>query len=417
MRIDGKSNRTRTDSFEMRSYQGAVFPVSVRTALFAIVVIILMMTDLSSAMAEVEDVSVRDGFASEDMGLTSSLDFVISLLVANDLDSIVTASRSGTVVQEDNADNATRAKAITSPFDKSGASEKLNSFRSAFFPDAVWSLDSSTGAHFEHNSREPGSEFVIIPEGAQKNSDFWANLNLSWEWNKIDDRNAEALASPSTIIQVASCAGRYAEHSDLEYCDIDNNAVRQAGKNSGEVQNSDDNQIISPQGSTDTTSTITTTSTSPQGTQDPPTTPVAVNNIVPQKTIDLTALSEQCSDTFGSCATTQTVSTDFPPALTDSSPASTDSPPALTDFPPAPTDPPTELIPPTTLISVGDPGPIADPPIASPPPLGASPIPETSTWMMMIIGFAIMMVACMRRAPNTIKGDTVDPFQRSPNRH
>ena len=242
-------------------------------------------------------------------------------------------------------------------------------------------------------------------EGVQKNTDFWRRPSLSLWVENNSDTALEVLAPSPRIVQVASCGGGSAEHSDLTYCNIGDNAMTESNNNYTGLQNSTNatnplqniSNSISP--STPSTSTQET-----QETQEPPTTPAFVNNIIPQKNVtDLSALSGQCVDTSAPCATTQT-------ALIDSPPAPTDSPPAPTDSPPAPTDSPPPLTPPTPLISVGDPGPIPELPIPSTPP-----VPETSTWIMMIIGFGIMIVACRRRAPSPIKSGTVGPLHRSPN--
>ena len=98
----------------------------------------------------------------------------------------------------------------------------------------------------------------------------------------------------------------------------------------------------------------------------------------------------------------------------DSPPPPTDPWTAPTEYPTAPIDSPTppDLPPPTPVISVGDPGPVSEPLPISTPPLVASPVPETSTWIMMMIGFGIMVVACRKRDFHLIKQAFVGTFYK-----
>jgi len=377
------------------------------TLCWLIILTSIIIIGIRSAVAEVEEVSAPTQFALEYNNSPFPFDFIVTLLI-NTYDSTVTPPRGDGEIQEYIANNTNKRNAVTSRHNKSGVSENLKIFRGVFVPDAVWSFDASTGAHFEHNSGELGSEFATVPEGVQKTPDFWTKPSLSL-WVEDSDGRVEKIIAPSpTIIQVASCGGDSAEHNDLDYCNIGENAVIESNDKYTELQNTANATI--PQQNTNTISLIvsSTSSTSTQEIQETPTTSALVNNIVQQNNlIDLSALSNQCVDT-SACATTQTAPTDSPPAPID-------SPPAPADSPPAPPDSPTPLTPLTPVISFGDPGPVPEPPIPSTPPLAASPVPETSTWIMMIIGFGIMIVACRRRAPNPIKRGTVGPVHTSPN--
>ena len=393
MLIGSKTRPIRAYSVKALSCPSSVLSsqiiATISTTFCALIILtLIIIIGTRSAMAEVEEVSVPTQFAPEYHNSPFPFDFIVTLLI-NAYDSTGTPPRGDGEIQEYIANNTNKRNAVTSRHNKSGVSENLKIFRGVFVPDAVWSFDASTGAHFEHNSGELGSEFATVPEGVQKTPDFWTKPSLSLWVEDSDGRVEEIIVPSSTIIQVASCGGDSAEHNDLDYCNIGENAVTESNDKYTKLQNTANATI--PQ---QNTISLIVSSISSTSTQEPPTTPALVNNIVPQNNlIDLSALSNQCVDT-SACATTQTAPTDSPTPLADS---------------------PTPLTPLTPVISFGDPGPVPEPPIPSIPPLAASPVPETSTWIMMIIGFGIMIVACRRRAPNPIKRGTVGPVHTSPN--
>ena len=374
---------------------------NMRSVWCAVVTAAWIISNLMPARAEVEEMAVNGTFAPKYAGLSIYEDFIINLLANND-DSIGNRLYNDTEIREyvQNNQNATTRRR-----DNSGVSDNPNSLRDTHIPDAVWTFDASSGAHLDISS-EPGSEFDTAPERAQKNADFWtkASISLSADNNTTNSQGSSVILP--IAIQVASCGGSSAEHSNLEYCNISDNASSQPSNNYIKSENSNANSIPTTPG----VSPVSTSNTSSEETQDTAQTPAILNNIAPESNvIDLSEFSDLCLATSASCPITQTAPTDSPPAPTDSPPAPPDSPPAPTDFPSAP------LTPPTPVISVGDPGPIPQLPITPTPPLGASAVPETSTWIMMMVGFAIMIVACRRRGPNPIKRGAGGPFHRSPN--
>ena len=381
--------------------------INERAILYAfIIATFIIISGIRSATAEVEEVLVSSPQFEHEFINPFPFDFIVTLMV-NTYGSTGTPPYRDAETPEHIANDTDKRNAATSRHDKSGVSEHLNIFRDVFVPDAVWSFDASTGAHFEHNSSELGSELDAMPEGVQKDTDFWTRPNLSL-WVEDNSEIAEETIAPShAVLQVASCVGGSAEHSNLAYCDIVEVVASEANNNYAQSQNN--NPVSAPTQNNGNLIAPSTPSTSTQESQEPATTPALANNVKSENNlIDLSALSDLCVEISASCATT-------PTALIDSPPAPTDSPPAPTDSPPAPTDSPTPLTPPTPVISVGDPGSIPELPTPSTPPLVASPVPETSTWIMMIIGFGITIIACRRRAPTRIKRGTVGPAHTSPN--
>ena len=381
-----------------------------RAIIFAFAVSTSTLLNIMSANAEIEEVKDEGGFASSSVDLPASLDFIISLLANND-DIIGNRLYNYTEIQEYSKTYAGYAAAHRR--DKSIKSENLNSSRSALIPDAVWSFDASPGAELDHIISEHGLEFDTLPQEVKKDPDFSPreSLSLSVVNNSTQLQNLPVI-SPITI-QVASCGGGSAEHIDLEYCDISANSPSQPISNYLDSNNNGANPIMS---SPDTGQiSPNTTSTSSQGTQYTTTTS-AINNEQPKGVIiDLSDLSDQCVDTSLPCMITPIALIDSPSAPTDPLSAPIDSPIPPTDFPVVPDDSPTSITASTPVIPIGNLAITPQPLITPIPPLVASPVPETSTWIMLIIGFGVTIVARRRRVMSPVKRRTVWPFHRSPN--
>jgi len=423
MLIESKTKVARGVSVETRSCLkvASLFQsiMDVRAILCAAVAATLIIANVMPAIAEVEDASDEPDFVYKYIGSSFSIDFIISLFASDDSGTLFNPTKI-TEYDQNNRDSTARGHV------ESDVSENLNSFLGARIPDAVWSLDASTGAHLDHISSDFGSELETTREAAQEGTDLWTRARLSFALEDNNSSNYHSIpdvlpiAIPDNLpiaMQVASCGGSSAEHIDLDYCDIVSNSTKQPGTN---PSSSNTAAIVTTQ---DISSSISssTTSTSGQETQVLAIPPTILNNVTSGDVVDLSDLGDPCVDTSSSCAITPTALIDSLTGPTDPLSAPSDplavplDPPIAPTYPPVPAVSPTSIIPPTPVIPVGDLGAIPGPLITSTPPLVASPVPETSTWIMMIIGFGLAIVVCRRRTTSNVKRGTVWPFQRSPN--
>jgi hypothetical protein len=403
-----------------------------------IVVGLAIGSSSTSTLAEVEEAARQDEFISDYSGSAPTYNVIVNSIVnnyyniTNQVDEYPTPANifnNGTEFIQYNTENASAGRG-----NNSDLSKNVNSFGDVFVPEAVWSLDVSTGVHLDHLSGEFGSEFGTTLGGRIKNADFWTRAIPSLWTDKNAGITSDVPPFLPLQLQVASCGGNSAEHSDLDLCSIDYNDASQSVVNPNESRQYDGTPTIIPPDSTSTSSSSTYISSNytldssnatsvPSQEPQPDTSqglssliPPSVNNAVPQSNlIDISALSDYCDDGSASCGTLRAwdhrhrfAADDIdPPTAPTNSPAEPmDSPTLPTDpwtapieYPTAPIDSPTppDLPPPTPVISVGDPGPVSEPLPISAPPLIASPVPETSTWIMMMFAFGIMVIACRKR--------------------
>jgi hypothetical protein len=364
----------------------------VRAFLSALGIAVGISVGLSSASAEIEEVSNQDGYISDRSGPALTQNLFVNLLV-NNYDDIT--GQLGEYYLAYNMLYSDRKFNSSTHWDKSGQSTNLDKFGEAIIPETIWSLDVSTGIHFDHVSDEFGLEIV------GQTSSHLLTGEIIGQWIKNANISSSMLLLPPFQFQVASCNDRSAERNNLEHCNTNYESLNQYANedtdhnngNGSSNQYTEYTELNNGNGSaTESNSTtdlaITSTPNSPSiRTSTPIQTANATSTFIqethPDTVHDLSLLippndnslvlqghlkdvstpSDQCDDVSASCATIQ-IDPPIPPI---------DSP-----------------APPDTL----DPGPLPDPlPISTPPP-----IPETSTWIMIMIGFGTMVVVCQRRS-------------------
>lgn len=293
--------------------------------------------------------------------------------------------------------------ATTSGHSKLGRGKDIGGFGELFAPETVWSLDVSTGAHLEHNRGEFGSGLDIAPVSYRAAIRPWSmEVFDPWVSENSGGGSDGLLVSPPQF-QVASCSGA-AERRDLDRCRPgDDYASQDVGgltkQSSGNVAIASNNGLTSSSGASSTPDQ--------QGQSDPLQNPsrlipASVNDSGLQ---DVSTLANLCGD-VSSCAAIETWYLGYwrqfageinPPTRTIDPPTAPSEPP----IPPIDSSTPPDLPPP--VISVGDPWPGSGPGPISTPPITSSTVPETSTWIMTIIGFSVMVAVGKRRAINSIK--------------
>jgi hypothetical protein len=352
----------------------------------------------SSTLAEVEEAGSQDGIS--DYSAPGST--LIDQSLANNYDNIIV--RFGgyySVFSTGYSENEfmkfdTNSKSTSTNPDKPGSPEKLDSFGGAFIPEAVWSLDVSSGAHLEDISSEFGSEFDTTLGGDHKY--LWMEAIFgSWTTNNAD-KYSETLPLLSSQLQVASCGGNASERIDLDYCNNNSKMASQDSDNSknlGQYNNGHTSEYF------DTSSSISAPNL--EGEDHLLLMPAGANNFTLQDDLAvLTTLSGGCSDISATCTTIQNATA---PPINALAPLIYRPNPLVYFY--APDHLPLGYVP----------GPVSYRPINVPPevyvpPHAASPVPETSTWIMTMIGFALMVVACRRKSVNPIKQGSMRTFQQ-----
>jgi len=369
---------------------------SVRTSFRVIVFIACVSVSLSSALAEIEEATGQDAVVPDDI-LTAPPWESIRLLSVNNY---------GAFTGDD---------AIDSHVDKFSQTKNLNSLSDLFAPDAVWSLDVSTGAHLDHESSGFGSELDMAPPDDRKINGWWTKESVGFWTGMSADIASDELLSSAQQLQVASCGGNV-EHRDLDYCSVDKVDAKKYPGNSGETQSGDSSDgVAASKTSSETATSSNASSTSmqqnePNTVQDlSPLIPASVNDFIPEGELtDIGAPAGQCDD-VSSCSIIGAWRLHYWgnfAGLINWPGASIDSPTVPTDSPIAPVDSsstPPDLPPSNPVVPVDDPVPVSDPlPIFTPPP-PASSVPETSTWIMFMLGFGFLAFAHKRSAFSSVK--------------
>ena len=160
---------------------GSPFELMCETRTFfrvvGIVVGIAIGSSSTSTLAEVEEAASHDEFKSDYSGYSPTYNVIVNSIVNNyynvtnqfdEYPAHVSVFNNSTEFIQYNAE-----KVSTGRDGNSYLSKNLNSFGDVFVPEAVWSLDVSTGVHLDHLSGEFGSEFDTALGGRIKNADFW----------------------------------------------------------------------------------------------------------------------------------------------------------------------------------------------------------------------------------------------------
>lgn len=366
---------------------GSLFELigDVRTTFRAVGIAVGISVRLSSASAEIEEVSDQ-GYISNYSESAFTHNFVVNLVVNND--------RSITVEPGNFMDNLLYGdgrftSSTTAQRDKSGPSTNQDNFGEALIPEAIWSLDVSTGVHLDRVFGEFGSQII----GYQDLSDWWTNVIIGSGKDKNGNIIFDSPALPPQF-QVASCHDKAIERSNPEYCNISYELTNQYSGDDTQVtghNNSNDdvvtpdidlNSIFSPIQTSNPSSALIQ-QTQPLIVHDLSLlAPAGVNSFVLQGHLaDRSNPPDQCNDVSAYCATIQ-----FTIPIVDSS-----TPPDFSG----------------PIVPVSDPWPVSDP-LPAPPA-----VPETSTWIMMLIGFGIMVAVCRRRSWNPIMQSSGRTFVKS----
>jgi hypothetical protein len=381
-------------------------PICEMRAFLCIVGVVMgVFGSTSSALAEVEEATSQDGFVSDYNQSAFTHDFIVSFasyysnITAHGDNNNPYLSAFHNNEAEFREYNTGDTSTITGRSEKAGSLENIDD---VLIPATVWSLDVSTGVHLDHISSYFGYDLDILLGNHQRTHDFWMRMILGLRVDQSTDKPSDAIPFSPLLFQVASCGGSSAEHRDLDLCNA-NYISTNLNADSSKQDNSTNITIApAPNNSSDAAigpSNSSTPSPSPPNLETQPDTvldlsplvPASVNNFAVPGDL-LSTLPDQCDDTSASCTITQITPIDAPTTPIDSA-----APPDIT-----PQDP---------VIYIGDPGPVSDPlPIFTPPP--ASPVPETSTEVMTMIGFGIMALVSRGRALNSIKHGVVGAFYK-----
>jgi hypothetical protein len=389
-----------------------------RTFFRAVAIAVGISVSLSSASAETEEVSGRDDRVSNYTGYTYTRDLLGTFFVTN---------YDSNMEQQDDEEltydmlykgNESRRpptnKDTTTHWGESGRSTYLDNFGVVPIPDALWSLDDRS------DRVSDGSELDTALGG----HDSWTGDLGGWT-DMSANTAVDVLLTVPPRFQVASCGGSSPEHSNLEQCNVRQNPTARHG---GEANATGGASVASSTTAAEGESVVPSTFTQEIHTYTvhdlSPFAPSGVNKFVLQG--DLTYLSippNPCDGIFVTCRTIpinlDTPPIDSPTPLIDSPTPLIDSPTPLIGSSTPPVDSPTPPIgSQVPLVDSPAPSDFPDPviPISDPAPVYAVPIytapvtpsvPETSTWIMLMIGVGIIGIAGGRRSRNASKQSVV----------
>jgi hypothetical protein len=291
----------------------------------------------------------------------------------------------------------------------------LDNYRSGadLIPETVWSLHSNNQIHL--GRIRDGAESQIYT-----GSDYYFESSILWArtagalWNpSIMYEYAASLPPPPLQFQVASCGGNKAEHKDLDICSIRGDDIFLQKAELEELSENEDNKLDNVNNNNLVSSTnIGSSSANNQPYPSSPTptpTPTPTGNPLSQGNL---IVLDQCDRPSVLCAIVDidppVTPVDLPPIDVSAPLIDVSAPPIDVSAPPtdalalAPAiDPPPPVVPPTQIAFFDNPEPSNLPPVFTPSPL--KPIPEASTWVMTIIGFAAMIMLYDMRGRSRIK--------------
>jgi len=266
-------------------------------------------------------------------------------------------------------------------------------------PDTVWSLHSNNQINLGRIRDGVESQIYTGSDSHFESSILWAGTAIAL-LNPSSIYEYAALLLPTPLqFQVASCGGNKAEHKDLDLCSIrgDDIYLEKAElevlseNKDNKLDNADNNNIVY---STNIESSSAYNQPYPSSSTAtlPPT-----GNLLSQGNL---IVLDQCDGPSVVCASPVTP-VDLPPIDVSVPPIDVSAPPinALALVPAIDAPPP--VVPPTQIAFFDNPEPLNLPPVFTPSPL--KPIPEASTWVMTIIGFAAMVMLYDMRGRNRIK--------------
>jgi hypothetical protein len=282
----------------------------------------------------------------------------------------------------------------------------LDNYRSGedLIPETVWSLHSNNQIHLGRIRDGVESQIYTGSDSHFESSILWARTAIAL-WNQsIMYEYAASLPPPPLQFQVASCGGSKAEHKDLDLCSIRGEDIFLQKAELEELSENEDNKLDNVNNNNLVSSTnIGSSSANNQPYPSSPTpTPTPTGNPLSQGNL---IVLDQCDRPSVVCAI---VDIDPPVTPVDLPPIDVSAPPIDVSAPPIDAlalvpaiDPPPPVVPPTQIAFFDNQEPSNLPPVFTPTPL--KPIPEASTWVMTIIGFAAMIMLCDMRGRNRIK--------------
>jgi hypothetical protein len=289
-------------------------------------------------------------------------------------------------------------------------SKTLNGFDDALIPEAVWSLDGSGGDHLDRIPGGPGTEIYTAFGGRRETTDFWASATFV-SWGGDNTYKTSDLLPPQ--FQVASCGGSSAEHSNLAYCNnIALIAAQIADQPQKPTQNSSNSAAqqansnglsssVAPASNSSAPSNVAALAPAPPAQSPLPETSSLLGPCgYPSAscTIVLINLPETLVDTPSSSFLPSPIE-ELTPPIEEPTPPIEELTPLIEELTP-PIDPPASEAPPLSpIVFVSGPEPIVD---LSLPPDPLKPIPEASTWVMTITGFAIMFLVFRKKKRSRI---------------
>lgn len=246
-----------------------------------------------------------------------------------------------------------------------------------FIPTAVWSLETSTGVHLDHIPAQVGADLGGALGNYRISSDFWTRATGGFWADENTYRTFAETSFSSLLLQVASCGGNSAERSNLDFCNINANSTKRDIDYNEEIKGDNGNRnaiaLANPSDSPSDSSQEPQPVYRPDLSLPTPTAQIRGHHVAP---IDDPTMS---------------VDDPTPPAGDSITPAD-DRIARIVDV--------EETVPPLDPVVPSDPLPIFTPP-------SQSPIPETSTEVMTIIGFGIMFVAMRWKVGNSIKNRVI----------
>jgi hypothetical protein len=249
-----------------------------------------------------------------------------------------------------------------------------------FIPETVWSLSTSTGVQLDRIPSEIGTDLGEALGNRQTSPDFWTNAILGFWTDKNSYRALGEPPSSSVRLQVASCDSNSAERRNLDFCDIEANSIKKSrGSNEETAEDSGNDHIIALDDST--SATIASNSSSASSEEAQPA-------VEPDASWSMPARYRRVHDWQPEWST---AAAGLTPTIDDSI--------AVTELPSDPIPP------------IDDVGPISLQIVINPSP--GRPIPETSTGLMMIIGFGMLFLMTRGNTNNYVKRRMINALPKA----
>lgn len=370
---------------------GSAFkPPGERRVFFALAGIVLgIFINLSSALAALDkDVNRDDVNASEYIHNVLPYAFLTHLLInTNDAlteGGVTDLTKEYTVIFDDHDGMTPQQENRES--DELNREQGVNDADRVPVPEAVWSLDVSTGERSDYIIGLSDSE-TSVTFGIDQNYTHFATGVWPYPWINADTGGASwpTLLAPEQF-QVASCDSS-AERPDMDRCrsgdDYDKKYEAKPRALNAKTNNS----------SVDSSNSGSPLSSSSSSTDSQENQPGAIHDLSHLGAVDdavdtellddllnLNVIADLCDDII-SCTT---FSVSGPTGSTDPD-VGMEPPIGPIDLLPLPDGP------------LSDPSPVFDPPPISIPPITSSTVPETSTWIMTMIGFGVIIAVGQRR--------------------